>query len=50
MAMLTLQIKPIRLVESFRSSKFGCWVSAAIMDCNYVLLFVNDKELIFLQH
>lgn len=53
MAMLTLQIKAIRLVvspESVRSSKFGCCVSATVMDCNYVPLYANVEGLKSFQH
>jgi len=53
MAMLTQQIKAIRLVvspESVKSCKFGCCVSATVMDWNYVPLHANIEGLKSFQH
>jgi len=53
LAMLTQQIKAIRLVvspESVKSCKFGCCVSATVMDWNNVPLHANIEGLKSFQH
>jgi len=53
LVVLTQQIKAIRLVvspESVKSCKFGCCVSATVMDWNYVPLHANIEGLKSFQH